>query len=104
MKANVWYKGLVFTVNAVILKVGAALIVHRFQVDNGPFHFLRRDQFFIALSMMCREGFGFIISSLAFSLELIDSEIYASVVLAALVGTIFPPFLLNYCIGRYGSI
>ena len=54
---------------------------------------------------MAAEGeFAFVIAVFAAETGLIDKDLYASVVLAVLLSTIFPPFLLRFTITHYNKL
>jgi hypothetical protein len=60
-----------------------------------------RDCLITGFSMAAEGEFAFVIAVFAVDNELIDKDLYASVVLAVLFSTIVPPFLLKFTIGYY---
>jgi len=103
-QGRVWMIASLFIVTAVPFKAVALIFVPKFQEADAFFNVHRRDQLVAALSMMSRGGFGFLISAYAFNAYLIDAQLYASVVLAILIATIFPSYLLNYVVIKYGKL
>lgn len=55
----------------------------------------------LSFSMAAEGEFAFVIAVFSVDNALIDKQLYASVVLAVLLSTIFPPFLLRFTISYY---
>ncbi len=60
----------------------------------------RRNQIAIGLSMVPRGEVGLIFAQLGFSQEILDSELYAALLIVIAFTTVSPPFLLKWFYGR----
>jgi len=103
-ESRVWLYGMIFVFTAVLVKASALFFVPKFQQDDAMFNLHRRDQIVAGLSMMSRGGFGFLISASAFNAGLIGAEMYASVVLAILIATIFPSYAMNFAVMKFEEL
>ena len=103
---NIWIFGLLLVFTAVVVKGAVGLCVPKYQdFDKGDLYNPHlRDRLVAGISMMSRGGFGFLISGFALRNGIFDAETYASVVLAVLIGTIFPAFLLNVVIVHFKKL
>mmetsp|Transcript_22326 Transcript_22326/g.32623 ORF Transcript_22326/g.32623 Transcript_22326/m.32623 type:complete len:587 (-) Transcript_22326:95-1855(-) len=103
---HVWTLGLILVFTAVAIKSAVGLCVPRYQeFEKGAiYNPHRRDRLVAGISMMSRGGFGFLISGYALNNGIFGVETYASVVLAVLIGTIFPAYLLNVVIGHFKKL
>ena len=103
---HVWTLGLILVCTAVAIKSAVGLFVPSYQeFEKGSiYNPHRRDRLVAGISMMSRGGFGFLISGYALNNNIFGVETYASVVLAVLIGTIFPAYLLNVIIGHFKKL
>merc|ERR1712238_629640 len=62
-----------------------------------------RDCLVTGFSMAAEGEFAFVIAVFAVSDELIDEDLYASLILAVLVSTVIPPFALRFTIAYYNK-
>jgi Kef-type K+ transport system membrane component KefB len=100
--AEVIWQGLVYTL-ALIGKVGVGFMVPNFSIDK-KFHGKHlRDCLITGFSMAAEGEFAFVIAVFAVGDGLIDKDLYAKVVLAVLLSTIIPPFLLRFTISHYNK-
>jgi Kef-type K+ transport system membrane component KefB len=97
---TVLLQGLVFTL-ALLGKVGVGFLVPNFSFTQRFTGLHLRDCLVVGFSMAAEGEFAFIIAGFAASHEMITKDLYASVVLAVLVSTIVPPFLLRSTISYY---
>jgi len=95
---NIWTFGLLLVFTAVVVKGAVGLFLPKYQDFEKSDIYTLRDRLVAGISMTSRGGFGFLISGFALKNSIFDAETYASVVLAVLIGTIFPAFLLNVVI------
>jgi len=99
---EVIWKGLFLTL-ALTGKLAAGLLVPNFsQARRFKEHHLR-DCLVTGLSLAAEGEFAFVIAVFAVDAGLIDVSTYSSIVLAVLLSTIVPPFLLRYTIQRYNA-
>ena len=99
---TVIWKGLVFTL-ALLGKIGTGLLVPNFgQTKNFSGDHLR-DVLITGFSMAAEGEFAFVIAVYAVDQGIIQKDLYASIVLAVLISTIIPPFLLRYTISKYNK-
>lgn len=100
--AEVIWQGLVYTL-ALIGKVAVGFMVPNFSMDK-MFHGKHlRDCLITGFSMAAEGEFAFVIAVFAVGDGLIDKDLYAKVVLAVLLSTIVPPFLLRFTISYYNK-
>lgn len=99
---EVIWQGLVYTL-ALIGKVGVGFMVPNFSVTNRFTGNHLRDCLITGFSMAAEGEFAFVIAVFALSEGLFDKTLYAKVVLAVLLSTILPPFLLRFTISYYNK-
>lgn len=96
------WQGLVYTL-ALLGKVGVGFMVPNF-TQGGKFRGNHlRDCLITGFSMAAEGEFAFVIAVFAVDAALIHPDLYASVVLAVLLSTIIPPFLLRFTISYYNK-
>ena len=101
--STIIWQGLVFCLSWLIGKVAVGFMVPNFS-QNKNFtgnHF--RDCMVTGFSMAAEGEFAFVIAVFAVDKELIDKDLYASLVLAVLISTIIPPFFLRFTISYYNK-
>lgn len=103
-ESRVWFIGAIFVCTAVPIKAVGSFFVPKSQGDDAMVNLHMRDQIVTGLSMTTRGGFGFLISAYALNADLIDVEMYASVVLSILIATIFPSYALNFVLIWYEKL
>jgi len=101
-KTDVILKGLVFLL-ALTGKLAVGLLVPNFSHSKKFTGNHMRDVLITGLAMAAEGEFAFVIASFAQQAKLIDMDIYASIVLAVLISTIIPPFMLRFIINRYNK-
>ena len=96
------WKGLVLTI-ALTGKLLVGFLVPNFNQSKrfSGLHF--RDCLCTGFSMAAEGEFAFVIAVFIVDNGLIDTEMYSSIVLAVLLSTIIPPFLLRYTINHYNK-
>jgi len=94
---TVIWQGLVFTL-ALLGKIGTGLLVPNFNGTRKYRDLHLRDALSTGFSMAAEGEFAFVIAVFSVDKGLISQTLYASIVLAVLLSTIFPPFLLRYTI------
>lgn len=97
------WQGLVFCFAWLIGKIAVGFMVPNFS-QNKNFrgnHF--RDCMITGFSMAAEGEFAFVIAVFAVDKGLIGKDLYASLVLAILISTIIPPFLLRFTISHYNK-
>eukprot|EP00522_Entomoneis_paludosa_P012811 CAMPEP_0172442126 /NCGR_PEP_ID=MMETSP1065-20121228/2596_1 /TAXON_ID=265537 /ORGANISM="Amphiprora paludosa, Strain CCMP125" /LENGTH=819 /DNA_ID=CAMNT_0013191851 /DNA_START=224 /DNA_END=2683 /DNA_ORIENTATION=+ len=99
---SVIWKGLVFCI-ALLGKLGVGFMVPNFTQSKSFTGYHLRDCLVTGFSMAAEGEFAFVIAVFSVSEGLISEELYASVVLAVLLSTIIPPFLLRFTIGFYNK-
>jgi hypothetical protein len=97
---TVVWQGLVFTV-CLLGKLAVGFMVPNFTQSKHFTGLHLRDCLITGFSMAAEGEFAFVIAVFAVDNELINKDLYASVVLAVLLSTIIPPFLLKFTIGYY---
>jgi hypothetical protein len=97
---TVVWQGLAFTL-ALVGKLAVGFMVPNFTQSKKFTGLHLRDCLITGFSMAAEGEFAFVIAVFAVDEGLIDKDLYASVVLAVLLSTIFPPFLLKFTIGYY---
>jgi len=96
------WRGFVYTI-ALMGKLAVGLMVPNF-TTGGRFRGNHlRDCLVTGFSMASEGEFAFVIAVFAVNGGLIDPDLYASVVLAVLLSTIFPPFLLRFTISYFSQ-
>ena len=95
-------QGLFFTV-ALLGKLAVGFMVPNFTQSRSYTGFHLRDCLVTGFSMAAEGEFAFVIAVFAVDNELIDKDLYASVVLAVLLSTIIPPFALRFTISYYNK-
>lgn len=96
------WQGLVFTV-ALVGKVATGLLVPNFSSGKRFEGVHLRDCLITGFSMAAEGEFAFVIAVFNVDSGLISQDLYASIVLAVLISTIVPPFLLRYTISRWNK-
>jgi len=99
---EVIWKGIVFTV-ALVGKLAVGFMVPNFTQHKHFTGTHLRDCLITGFSMAAEGEFAFVIAVFSVDNELISEDLYASVVLAVLISTIIPPFLLRFTIGYYNK-
>lgn len=99
---HVLWKGLVFTL-ALTGKLAVGFMVPNFTQSKSFTGIHLRDCLITGFSMAAEGEFAFVIAVFAVDKGLIDKDLYASVVLAVLISTIIPPFLLRFTISHYNK-
>lgn len=99
-KGNVLVQGLIFTL-ALLGKLAVGFMVPNFTQARSFTKWHLRDCLITGFSMAAEGEFAFVIAVFSVENELIDKDQYASVVLAILLSTIIPPFLLRFTISYY---
>ena len=99
---EVIWQGLVFTL-ALIGKIAVGFMVPNFSMDKRFTGKHLRDCLITGFSMAAEGEFAFVIAVFAVGDGLIDKSLYAKVVLAVLLSTIIPPFLLRFTISYYNK-
>ena len=99
---DVIWKGIAFCF-ALLGKLGVGFMVPNFTQSHRFTGYHLRDCLITGFSMAAEGEFAFVIAVFSVSEGLIDPDLYASVVLAVLLSTIIPPFLLRYTIGYYNK-
>ncbi len=101
-----WTLGLILVFTAVAIKLAVGLCVPSYQeIEKGAiYNPHRQDRLVAGISMMSWGGFGFLISVYLLNNNIFGVETYASVVLAVLIGTILPAYLLNVVIGYFKKL
>jgi len=99
---EVIWQGLVYTL-ALIGKVAVGFMVPNFSMDRRFTGKHLRDCLITGFSMAAEGEFAFVIAVFAVGDGLIDKSLYAKVVLAVLLSTIIPPFLLRFTISYYNK-
>mmetsp|Transcript_113488 Transcript_113488/g.169781 ORF Transcript_113488/g.169781 Transcript_113488/m.169781 type:complete len:796 (+) Transcript_113488:101-2488(+) len=96
------WQGLVFCF-ALLGKLGVGFLVPNFTQSSKFTGNHLRDCLITGFSMAAEGEFAFVIAVFAVDQGLIDKDLYASVVLAVLLSTIIPPFLLRFTISYYNK-
>eukprot|EP00934_Nitzschia_sp_Nitz4_P006427 Nitzschia sp. Nitz4//scaffold273_size25297//20719//24905//NITZ4_008321-RA/size25297-processed-gene-0.7-mRNA-1//-1//CDS//3329545262//6417//frame0 len=99
---TVIWQGLVFTL-ALLGKVAVGFLVPNFTQASRYTENHLRDCLITGFSMAAEGEFAFVIAVFAVDAGLISADLYASVVLAVLLSTIIPPFLLRFTISYYNK-
>jgi Kef-type K+ transport system membrane component KefB len=102
LDGEVIWQGLVYTL-ALIGKLAVGFMVPNFSVDKMFQGKHLRDCLITGFSMAAEGEFAFVIAVFAVGEGLIDKTLYAKVVLAVLLSTIIPPFLLRFTISYYNK-
>lgn len=100
---RVIWQGLVFTL-ALSGKIAVGFMVPNFNKSPRFTDVHLRDCLITGFSMAAEGEFAFVIAVFAVDSGIITTELYASIVLAVLLSTIFPPFLLRYTISYYARM
>lgn len=100
---SIIWKGLFFTV-ALLGKLAAGFLVPNFSQDKNFKGLHLRDSLVTGFSLAAEGEFAFVIAVFGVDQGLIDKETYSSIVLAVLLSTIVPPFLLRYTINKYNAL
>jgi Kef-type K+ transport system membrane component KefB len=98
--------GFALWASCVTIKALVAFYVPNFEnAEKGAiYNPYKRDLLVTGLSMTCRGEFSFIIAAFALSENLIEADVYASVVFAVLLSAITSPFMLLRCIGYFDGL
>lgn len=99
---TVIFQGLLFTI-ALLGKLLVGFMVPNFTQSRSFSGMHLRDCLITGFSMAAEGEFAFVIAVFAVENELIDPDLYASVVLAVLLSTIIPPFALRFTINYYNK-
>jgi Kef-type K+ transport system membrane component KefB len=99
---KVVWQGLVFTL-ALLGKIGVGFMVPNFTPAKRFTGNHLRDCLITGFSMAAEGEFAFVIAVFSVDGGLISKDLYASVVLAVLLSTIIPPFLLRFTISYYNK-
>ena len=100
---TVLWQGVVFCL-ALTGKLAVGFMSPNF-TQGGRFRGIHlRDCLITGLSMAAEGEFAFVIAVFAVDQGLINKDVYASVILAVLLSTIFPPFLLRFTISYYNKL
>lgn len=99
---TVIWQGLVYTL-ALTGKVAVGFLVPNFTQGKRFSGNHLRDCLITGFSMAAEGEFAFVIAVFAVDSDLITPDLYASVVLAVLLSTIIPPFLLRFTISYYNK-
>ena len=99
---QVIWKGLVFCL-ALTGKLAVGFMVPNFTQSHAFTGYHLRDCLVTGFSMAAEGEFAFVIAVFSVSEGLINADLYASVVLAVLISTIVPPFLLRFTISYYNK-
>lgn len=97
------WQGLVFCFAWIIGKISVGFMVPNFS-PNKRFtgnHF--RDCMITGFSMAAEGEFAFVIAVFAVGEKLVGEALYASLILAVLISTIIPPFMLRFTIQYYNK-
>jgi len=100
---TVIWQGLVFT-GALLGKFGVGFMAPNFHQTDRFKGMHLRDCLIVSFSMSAEGEFAFVIAVFAVDAGLISEQMYASIILAILLSTIVPPWLLRYTINRYNRI
>lgn len=95
-------QGLIFTI-ALLGKLAVGFMVPNFTQARSFTKWHLRDCLITGFSMAAEGEFAFVIAVFAVENGLIDRDQYAAVVLAVLLSTIIPPFLLRFTISYYSK-
>lgn len=99
---TVIWQGLVFSLS-LLGKLAVGFMVPNFTQSRSFTNLHLRDCLITGLSMAAEGEFAFVIAVFGVDNGLIDPDLYASVVLAVLISTIVPPFLLRFTINYYNK-
>jgi Kef-type K+ transport system membrane component KefB len=101
-KGHVLWQGSLFTL-ALIGKLAVGFMVPNFTQAKSFTKWHLRDCLITGFSMAAEGEFAFVIAVFAVENGLIDKDLYASIILAVLLSTIVPPFLLRFTINYYNK-
>ena len=101
--STIIWQGLVFCLAWLIGKVAVGFMVPNFSQNKNFTGNHLRDCMITGFSMAAEGEFAFVIAVYAVDKELIDKDLYASLVLAILISTIIPPFALRFTISYYNK-
>mmetsp|Transcript_10845 Transcript_10845/g.30475 ORF Transcript_10845/g.30475 Transcript_10845/m.30475 type:complete len:845 (+) Transcript_10845:136-2670(+) len=99
---TVIWQGLVFCV-ALLGKIFTGFLVPNFNQSRRFTDIHLRDCLITGFSMAAEGEFAFVIAVFAVDSGIISINLYASIVLAVLLSTIIPPFLLRFTISHYNK-
>jgi predicted Kef-type K+ transport protein len=99
---KVIWQGCVFAL-ALFGKVAVGFMVPNFTQSRRFTLWHLRDCLITGFSMAAEGEFAFVLAVFAVEAEIISKDLYASVVLAVLISTIIPPFLLRFTISYYNK-
>jgi len=99
-QGHVLAQGFVYLL-ALIGKLAVGFMVPNFTQARSYTKWHLRDCLTTGFSMAAEGEFAFVIAVFSVENDLIDADTYASVVLAVLLSTIIPPFLLRFTISYY---
>mmetsp|Transcript_44623 Transcript_44623/g.45277 ORF Transcript_44623/g.45277 Transcript_44623/m.45277 type:complete len:797 (+) Transcript_44623:81-2471(+) len=97
------WQGCVFCLAWIIGKISVGFMVPNFSPSKRFTGNHLRDCLVTGFSMAAEGEFAFVIAVFAVSDELIDEDLYASLILAVLVSTVIPPFALRFTIAYYNK-
>lgn len=95
------WQGLVFCFAWLIGKISVGFMVPNFSPSKRFTGNHLRDCLITGFSMAAEGEFAFVIAVFAVSEGLVSEDLYASLILAVLISTIIPPFLLRFTISYY---
>jgi len=99
---KVIWQGLVFCI-ALLGKIFTGFLVPNFNQARRYTDIHLRDCLITGFSMAAEGEFAFVIAVFAVDSGIISINLYASIVLAVLLSTIIPPFLLRFTISHYNK-
>ncbi len=99
---KVIWQGLVFTL-ALTGKLGVGFMVPNFTQSARFTGNHLRDCLIVGCSMAAEGEFAFVIAAFAVEKDIIDEELYSSIVLAILLSTIIAPFSLRFTINYFNK-
>ena len=95
------WQGSVFCLAWLIGKISVGFMVPNFSPSKRFTGNHLRDCLITGFSMAAEGEFAFVIAVFAVSEGLVSEDLYASLILAVLISTIIPPFLLRFTISYY---
>jgi hypothetical protein len=95
------WQGLVFCLAWLVGKISVGFMVPNFSPSKRFTGNHLRDCMITGFSMAAEGEFAFVIAVFAVSEGLVSEDLYASLILAVLISTIIPPFLLRFTISYY---
>jgi Kef-type K+ transport system membrane component KefB len=96
--------GVIFWCACILIKVLVVIFVPRFGSINSTYDPYKRDLLTTGFSMTCRGELNFIIAAFALDKEVIDPQMYASIVFAVLLSAITSPFMLLQSLNYFNAL